>query len=91
MFCVLFNPASQKLSLDGYKQIWTTIQTSPDMCFVIQNLNKKFQSSQGIISRLESNYSSLVHRLENNSQGKNSELSQTNYSFQLHLQMEFLA
>lgn len=69
MFSVLFTPQNQKMSLDSYKSIWTTIQTSQDMCYVIQNVNKKFQSSQSIINRLESNYAYLVHRLENNGQG----------------------
>jgi hypothetical protein len=69
MFSVLFNPNSQKMSLENYKSIWTSIQTTQDMCYVIQNLNKKFQSSQNIINRLESNYASLIHRLENNGQG----------------------
>lgn len=66
---VLFSPSGQKLSLDSYKQIWTTIQTSSDMCFVIQNVNAKHQSSQGIINRLQNNYVWLVHRMENNGQG----------------------
>ena len=60
----------KQMSLDNYKSIWTTIQTSQEMCYVIQNLNKKFQSSQSIINRLELNNASLVHRLENNGQGK---------------------
>jgi len=70
MFSVLFSHQNQKMSLDNYKSIWTTIQTSQEMCYVIQNLNKKFQSSQSIINRLELNNASLVHRLENNGQGK---------------------
>jgi hypothetical protein len=69
MFSVLFTPNSQKISLDNYKSIWTSIQTTQEMCYVIQNLNKKYQSSQNIINRLESNYISMVHRLDNNGQG----------------------
>jgi hypothetical protein len=69
MFSVLFTPNSQKISLDNYKSIWTSIQTTQDMCYIIQNLNKKYQSSQNIVYRLESNYISLVHRIDNNSQG----------------------
>ena len=69
MFSVLFSPQGQKIGLDRYKQIWTTIQTTQDMCYVIQNLNKDFQSSQAIINRLELNYAFLVHKIENNGQG----------------------
>lgn len=69
MFSVLFTPNCQKISLDNYKSVWTNIQTTQEMCYVIQNVNKKYQSSQNIINRLESNYISLVHKLDNNGQG----------------------
>lgn len=70
MFSTLFTPQNMKMNLDNYKSMWTSIQTTQEMCYVIQNLNNKFQSSQNIINRLESNFAYLIHRIENNGQGK---------------------
>lgn len=62
MFCVLFDPQYNLMPLDQYQSLFMKIQSSQDSGMVIDNINPKHQSLNGIIERLKNNGVYMVNK-----------------------------
>lgn len=65
MFCVLFEPPKQLISLDQYQASFSKVQTPQDSGIQINNINSKYTSLNGIIDRLRNNGVCLIHKTDN--------------------------
>jgi len=67
MFCVLFEPQNDIMSVDTYQNMFMKTHTNnQDSGIQIDNINNKYQGINGIINRLKNNYCYFVNKTENN-------------------------